>query len=152
MMDAGGADARRARFERNGFLAPVAVLDAAEAARHRGTLEAAEAPFESPHYRAKVYTVPTSPLEPATHPRVPDTVAALIGPDVLLRNATCIVKGPPGTPVHVSWRQDLAYWGLDGEHEVSIRRALSPADEANDRMVRETVSGDAGRPLPAIDP
>ena len=133
MFDASGVDARRARFERDGFLAPVSILDAAEAARHRARLEAAEASFGPLHYRAKVYTILTSPVELATHPRVLDTVTALIGPDVLLWNATYIVK-EPGTSAHVSWHQDLAYWGLDGEDEVSMWLALSPADESSGCM------------------
>ena len=144
MIDASGVAARRARFERDGYLAPVAVLTAAEAAQHRTRLEAAEASFGPLHYRAKVYTILTSPVELATHPRVLDTVTALIGPDVLLWNATYIVK-EPGTSAHVSWHQDLAYWGLDGEDEVSMWLALSPADESSGCMRMVPGSHRAGR-------
>ena len=139
-----GADTRRSRFERDGYLSGVPILTASEAAAHRRRLERAEASFGPLHYRAKVYTILRSPLQLATHPRVLDTVTALIGPDVLLWNATYIVK-EPGTPAHVSWHQDLAYWGLDGEDEVSVWLALSPADETNGCMRMVPGSHRAGR-------
>ncbi|MDE0350688.1 MAG: phytanoyl-CoA dioxygenase family protein [Gammaproteobacteria bacterium] len=120
------------------------ILAASEAAAHRRRLECAEASLGPLHYRAKVYTILTSPLELATHPRVLDTVTALIGPDVLLWNATYIVK-EPGTSAYVSWHQDLAYWGLDGEDEVSMWLALSQADESNGCMRMASGSHRAGR-------
>ena len=128
-----GAETRRSRFERDGYLSAVPILAASEAAAHRRRLERAEASFGPLHYRAKVYTILRSPLELASHPRVLDAVTALIGPDVLLWNATYIVK-EPGSFAHVSWHQDLAYWGLDGEDEVSMWLALSRADETNGCM------------------
>ena len=127
------SDARLARFRRDGFLAPVRVMATADAATHRARMERAEAAFGDLHYQAKVYTILTSPLELATHPKVLDTVQALIGPNVLLWNATYIVKEPDST-AHVSWHQDLAYWGLDGEDQVSMWLALSPANEASGCM------------------
>ena len=115
-----------AQFRRNGFLAGVPILDRQEAAAHRARMVAAEASFGPLHYQAKVYTILRSPLELATHPRVLTVVKALIGPNVLLWNATYIVK-EPRTPAFVSWHQDLAYWGLDGDDQVSMWLALSPA-------------------------
>ena len=127
------SNVRGARFRRDGFLAPVHIMDPAEAATHRDRLEKAEALFGDLHYEAKVYTILRSPLELATHPRVLETVTALIGPNVLLWNATYIVKDP-GATAHVSWHQDLAYWGLDGDDQVSMWLALSPANESSGCM------------------
>ena len=122
-------NARAAHFRREGFLAHVRIMDAAEAATHRERMERAEAMMSGDlHYQAKVYTILRSPLELATHPRVLETVTSLIGPNVLLWNATYIVKEPDST-AHVSWHQDLAYWGLDGDDQVSMWLALSPANE-----------------------
>ncbi len=151
-MGPGSLHARRARFERDGYLAPVPILDASEAALHRARLEAAEASFGPLHYQAKVYTILRSPLELATHPRVLDTVTALLGPDVLLWNATYIIK-EPGDAAHVSWHQDLAYWGLDGEDEVSMWLALSPADETHGcmRMVPGSHRAGHARHRPTAD-
>ncbi len=127
------SDPRRARFQRDGYLAPVHIMDPAEAATHRERMERAEAAIGDLHYRAKVYTILRSPLELATHPRVLETVMALIGPNVLLWNATYIVK-EPGSAAHVSWHQDLAYWGLEGDGQVSMWLALSPANETSGCM------------------
>ena len=140
------ADAVAARFKRDGFVAGVPILDSKETAGHRARMVAAEAAFGHLHYQAKVYTILRSPLELATHPRVLDVVKALIGPNVLLWNATYIVK-EPHTPAFVSWHQDLAYWGLDGDDQVSMWLALSPARVVNGcmRMVpRSHLSGHRG--------
>ena len=103
------------------------ILTATEAAHHRGELERAEAELGPLHYIDKVHTVMTSPYELATHPRVLDIVEALIGPDILLYNATYIIK-EPGSDAFVAWHQDLTYWGLsDGDAQVSMWLALAPA-------------------------
>ena len=113
-------------YVRDGFLEPVDVLSADQAAEHRARMEAAEAEIGPLHYKTKVHTILRSPLELTTHPRVLDVVEALIGPDILLYNATYIVK-EAGTGAHVSWHQDLTYWGFDGDAQVSLWLALSPA-------------------------
>ena len=114
------------RYARDGFLSPVDILSAAEAAGHRARMEAAEAEIGPLHYKSKVHTILRSPLELATHPRVLDLAEALIGPDILVYNATYIVK-EAGSDSHVSWHQDLTYWGFDGDAQVSLWLALSPA-------------------------
>ena len=138
------ADDRKARFVHDGYLSPVRIMDKAAAATHRARMEAAERAFGDLHYLAKVHTILRSPLELATHPRVLDTVKALVGPDVLLWNATYIVK-EPRTPAFVSWHQDLAYWGLDGANQVSMWLALSAADAASGCMRMIPGSHHAGR-------
>ena len=129
----GSSDAQRERFARDGFLSPVRIMDATAAATHRERMERAEAAFGDLHFQAKVHTILRSPLELATHPRVLETVTALIGPNVLLWNATYIVKEPDWT-AHVSWHQDLTYWGLDGDDQVSMWLALSLANETSGCM------------------
>ena len=131
-------------YARDGFLAPVAILSEDEAAHHRARLEAAEAEFGPLHYKAKVHTILRSPYELATHPRVLDVVEALIGPDVLLHNVTYIVK-EAGSRSHVSWHQDLTYWGFDGDAQVSMWLALSPATAESGCMRMVPGSHLAGR-------
>ena len=140
----GSSDARPERFARDGYLSPVRVMDASAAAVHRERMERAEAELGDLHYQAKVHTILRSPLELATHPRVLETVTALIGPNVLLWNATYIVKAADAT-AHVSWHQDLAYWGLDGDDQVSMWLALSPANETSGCMRMLPGSHRAGR-------
>lgn len=120
-------------YDRQGFLSPVDVLSAAEAARHRRRLEDAERAIGPLHYLAKAHTILRSPHELATHPRVLDVVEAILGPNILLYNTTYIIK-EAGAPAHVSWHQDLTYWGLDGDAQVSAWLALSRADEESGCM------------------
>lgn len=121
------------RYRRDGFVSPVEFLSEDEAARHRARMEAAEAAFGPLHYKSKVHTILRSPWELATHPHVLDLVEALIGPDILLYNVTYIVK-EAGAASHVSWHQDLTYWGFDGDAQVSMWLALSPATAENGCM------------------
>jgi len=114
------------QYLQQGFLSPVDIIDSAEAARHRQQLEQAEARLGPLHYRAKMHTVMTSPAALASHPAVLDVVEQLIGPDILVYNTTYIVK-QANTPTHVSWHQDLTYWGLDSDDQVSLWLALSDA-------------------------
>ena len=113
-------------YARDGFLSPVDILNPEEAAAHRARMEEAEAKFGELHYNNKLHTILRSPYELATHPRVLDVVERLIGPDILLYNVTYIVK-EPRSPAHVSWHQDLTYWGFNDDTQVSIWLALSPA-------------------------
>lgn len=131
--ESNAADDWRERFARDGFLSPIRILDESEALAHRRRMERAERSFGDLHYQGKIYTILRSPMELATHPRVLEVVNALIGPNVLLWNGTYIVKEPRSS-AHVSWHQDLAYWGLDGDDQVSMWVALSPASESSGGM------------------
>ncbi|MEL6168283.1 MAG: phytanoyl-CoA dioxygenase family protein [Pseudomonadota bacterium] len=113
-------------YERDGYVSAVPILDVEGAANHRAALEQAETERGPIHYKAKLHTVMTSPLSLATDSQVLDVVEALIGPDILLYDVTYIIK-EPGTESHVSWHQDLTYWGLSGDAQVSMWLALSPA-------------------------
>ncbi|MEM7743054.1 MAG: phytanoyl-CoA dioxygenase family protein [Pseudomonadota bacterium] len=115
-----------AAYARDGYVSGVPVLGKVEAARHRATLEAAEASQGPIHYKAKMHTVMRSPLQLATHPALLDVVEALIGPDILLYDVEYIIK-EPHTESHVSWHQDLTFWGLSDDAQVSLWLALSPA-------------------------
>ena len=132
------------RYRRDGYLSPMRILGEAQAATHRRRLERAEAEFGPLHYLAKVHTILRSPLALATHPRVLDIVEALIGPNILLWTSTYIIK-EPHTPAYVSWHQDLFYWGLSGDDQVSMWLALSPANQANGCMRLMPGSHQAGR-------
>lgn len=120
-------------YRRDGYVSSVPVISKAEAAAHRARMEKAEATFGPLHYRSKVHTMLTSPLELATHQQVLDLVEAMLGPDILLYNVTYIVK-EPGAASHVSWHQDLTYWGLSHDDQVSMWLAFSPATELSGCM------------------
>lgn len=114
------------RYIKDGFLSPVDVLTADEATQHRRRLEAAETTYGPLHYKNKIHTILLSPLELATHPRVLAVVETVLGPDILLYNTVYIVK-ESDSPDHVSWHQDLTYWGFSDDAQVSMWLALSPA-------------------------
>ena len=131
-------------YERDGFISPIAIVGEEEAARHRAALEAAEARVGPLHYKAKIHTVLRSAHELATHPRVLDTVEALIGPNILLYDVEFIIK-EPHTASHVSWHQDLTYWGLSDDAQVSLWLALSPATAESGCMRMIPASHKQGR-------
>ena len=114
------------RYQADGYLSPVGIISEGDAAEHRARMEIAEVRFGPLHYKTKIHTVLTSPLELATSEKVLDIVESLIGPDVLLYNVTYIVK-EAGAQSHVSWHQDLTYWGFSSDNQVSMWLALSPA-------------------------
>lgn len=120
-------------YNRNGFVSPVDVISTEEAQAHRVSLEGAEARIGGLHYLAKVHTILTSPFRLAVNPRALDIAQAILGPDILLYNVTYIIK-EPHTPSHVSWHQDLTYWGLSHDDQVSMWLALSPATESSGCM------------------
>jgi ectoine hydroxylase-related dioxygenase (phytanoyl-CoA dioxygenase family) len=113
-------------YARDGYVSPVRLIDVETAAAHRARMEAAEAQFGPLHYRSKAHTILTSPWELATNQTVLDIVEQMIGPDILLFNVTYITK-EAGSTAHVGWHQDLTYWGLSHDDQVSMWLALSPA-------------------------
>ena len=119
----------RDRYAEQGYLSPIDILDIDEAAWHRRQLEQAESQIGDLHYLSKVHTILRSPAELARHPAILDVVQQLLGPDILVYNVTYIIK-EANTEAHVSWHQDLTYWGLDSDDQVSLWLALSDASEA----------------------
>ena len=114
-------------YQSDGFVSPVPVLSAEEAAAHRSKMEAVEAEYGSVHYISKVHTILDFAAEAATHPAVLDAVESILGPDIMLFDVTYIIK-ESHTDSFVSWHQDLTYWGLSSDDQVSMWLALSPAD------------------------
>lgn len=144
-VDAGPTCDVASRYCRDGFVAPIRVVDEAEAQLHRARLESAESQIGPQHYRDKVHTILTSPWELVTHPALLDAVEACIGPDILIYNVMYIVK-EPGAPAKVNWHQDLTYWGLsDDDAQVSGWIALSPATLASGCMQMVPGSHRSGR-------
>jgi len=113
-------------YERDGYVSGIRLLSEEDSMNHRKRMEDAEQEFGNMHYKSKAHTILTSPLELATMPSVLDIVEQMIGPDIMLYNVTYIIK-EPNTPSHVSWHQDLTFWGLSHDDQVSLWLALSPA-------------------------
>lgn len=114
-------------YQRDGFASPVPILSTDEAKAHRAKMEAVEADHGPLHYISKVHTILDFAAEAAINPTVLDAVEQILGPDILLFDVTYIVKEPHAESF-VSWHQDLTYWGLSSDEQVTMWLALSPAN------------------------
>ena len=127
------------RYRADGYLFPVDVFTATEAARYRRDLEALEARIAGDRLGNKAqlnypHVIFRFASEMVRDPRLLDLVEQLIGPDILVWGATFFIK-EPHSESYVSWHQDLRYWGLsDDQGQVSAWVALGPVTEANGCM------------------
>ena len=120
-------------YFRDGYISPIDILSPEETLTHRKKLETAEKKIGSLHYKTQVHTILKSPYELAINKKVLNIVEDLIGPNILLYNVTYIIK-EPNTSSHVSWHQDLTYWGFNNDNVVSMWLALSEANELSGAM------------------
>ena len=132
------APAIAAACERDGYYFPYDVTSAAEAAELLADLDAAEAELGSDRARFSMLRSYPSQLLPSfagliRHPRLLEAVSQIIGPDLLVWSCGFFIKDP-GSRSFVSWHQDLNYWGLDGDREVTAWYALTPATVENGCM------------------
>ncbi len=130
-----------ATYHRDGYMCPIDVFSAEEAATHRATLEKLEHDYEAAlpqpvgsYLRLSAHLATDLPLRLARDPRVLDAVEGILGPDILLWSCEYFIK-EARSPKIVSWHQDLTYWGMDGsDHEVTAWIAISPATRASGCM------------------
>src|SRR5919106_1865841 len=118
-------------YARDGYFFPYDVTSEAEAAGLLADFEAAEAEIGEDRARLSLLRSYPSQLLPSfsgliRHPRLIDAVSQIIGPDLLVWSCGFFIK-EPGSKSYVSWHQDLNYWGLDGDDEVTAWLALTPA-------------------------
>jgi non-haem Fe2+, alpha-ketoglutarate-dependent halogenase len=128
--------AQREQYLRDGFIHPLTVMSAAEAAAFRARVEVAESRFGKLHYVVKPHLVLQVADELAHWPPLLDAMTDILGPDLLLWDAVFIVKEPTAK-AFVSWHQDMTYWGLesdDPDDVASVWLALSPATIASGCM------------------
>ena len=134
---------QRQQFERDGFLCPIRVFDADDAARHlekynaytqrhRAQL-AALAPKDRFQVLAETHFVMKWAFEISAHPRILDAVEELLGPNILAWSTAWFSK-MPGDRAFVSWHQDGTYWNLSEPKVVTAWVALTPATRANGCM------------------
>ncbi len=140
-------------YWRDGYLYPISVLDAAEAANARTALEDIEHDWRdaglplplNTYKRVNSHVVMPFAAELARNPRVLDVVEGVIGPDILIYAAEFFIK-EPRTSAIVSMHQDLTYWGLGAiDGLVTAWIALSPATRASGCM--DFVQGSHKNPI-----
>jgi non-haem Fe2+, alpha-ketoglutarate-dependent halogenase len=113
-------------FNRDGFLFPIDVLDAEQAAglseryfREEGAI--AGNGKENPHLRE------TWLADVVRCPGILDVVEELIGPDIFSFTSRFFTK-PPATGSFVSWHQDATYCGLAEPKMITVWLALTPSN------------------------
>ena len=131
MPHADPTDDMTTRFERDGFVFPLPAMSRTEADDYRAQLESFEATFgQRKETRRCLRRYPNVVLpfvdEISRRPEITDKVAEILGPDLLALDCPFFIK-EANSESFVSWHQDLHYWGLDGEEEVTVWVALSPA-------------------------
>ena len=127
-----------ARYDRDGFYFPLEVMSPSEAMGYRAELDSLQGRIEQEKLGNKGQLNFGHIIFPfadqiARHPRILDAVETILGPDILAWGSTFFIKDAH-SPSYVSWHQDLRYWGLDSEDQVSVWVALGPVTEAHGCM------------------
>lgn len=123
-----------ARYERDGAVFPVRVLDGGEAARYRAGFEELEARVGTGRgYLGWSHLYFRWAYELAVHPAVLDAAEQIIGPDILVYSTLILCKHP-GDPSRVRWHQDGTYSGLHLSPTVTAWIALSDSTPENGCM------------------
>jgi ectoine hydroxylase-related dioxygenase (phytanoyl-CoA dioxygenase family) len=125
-------------YAEDGYFFPYDVISETEAAGLLADLEAAEAEVAADRARLSMLRSYPAQLLPSfarliRQPRLIEAVSQIIGPDLLVWSCGFFIK-EPSAKSYVSWHQDLNYWGLDGEQEVTAWLALTPATVENGCM------------------
>ena len=119
------------QYEAEGYLCPIDVFPADEALSLRSELEALEkecsgiADREAMLKNNSNWVIPWFDRLSRT-PVIVNAVSSILGPDLLALSIDLFIK-EPHTDKFISWHQDLHYWGLDSDEEVTAWLALSPA-------------------------
>ena len=118
----------------NGFYSPLKLFSIDQAKLYRKNLEKVESKIGPLHYFAKTYTMMRWVYDVAINKTMLNFVEDIIGKNILLYNATFIIKEAK-SKTHVSWHQDLTYWGFsNNEKQVSAWIALSDTNDLSGCM------------------
>src|SRR5438477_5183514 len=124
-------DEQIARYQRDGFVFPVAAFSREEAGHYLECLESFERrqgkEFGKGH-NFKPHLLFTWVDEIVHHPAVLDAVEDLIGPNIRLFHLTVWPKNA-NDPAFVGWHQDATYFGLEPAEQVTAWVALTDASE-----------------------
>ena len=117
------------QYRRDGYVCPVPVMPATEAAGLRRRLEAFEATQGGrlePGQRSRAFLLFKWLDDLIRDPRVLDPIEQLIGPDILCWSTIFWIKDA-GSKSFVSWHQDNTYWGLSSRNVVTAWFAIADA-------------------------
>ena len=125
-------------YSQDGYFFPYAVTSESEASALLADFEAAEAELAADREKLSMLRSYPAQLLPSfaalvRHPRLIEAASQIIGPDLLVWGSGVFIK-EASSRSYVSWHQDLNYWGLDGDREVTAWFALTPATLDNGCM------------------
>ena len=123
----------KTKFETDGFYAPISVIDAETSDAYRKILESVEQRIGLLNYRYKIHTALDIAYKLGTNNKLLDKIEEILGPNILLYNTSFVIKEPK-SKTHISWHQDLTYWGFSDNRQVAAWVALSDATEENGCM------------------
>jgi len=121
-------------FNRDGFLSPIRIFDAAEMAEHRRYFD--ELLNRVMAEGGDSYSISTAHLKYGavydllTHPRIVAAIRDLLGKNIIGWGSHYFCK-MPGDGKRVSWHQDASYWPLTPSKAVTIWLAIDDADVEN---------------------
>jgi ectoine hydroxylase-related dioxygenase (phytanoyl-CoA dioxygenase family) len=125
------------RFSRDGILFPITVLTRAEARRFRDAANQLEDQLGGKPRTVEVRQMHLHfpwAFELATHPRVLDAVADLVGPTVLIWATELFAKHPQDPSVSIAWHRDRPYMGFASGSVVTAWIALEDSTPENGCM------------------
>ena len=125
-------------FISDGFFCPITVMSETDANSYLRQLEIAESKhFASDQFKMGLrrYSNLLLPFvdEITRKTEITDFIAEILGPNLLVLDAPFFIK-EPNSSSFVSWHQDLHYWGLESDEEVTAWVALTPATTDNGCM------------------
>lgn len=123
-------------YQRDGFLSGIPIASQAEVERYRERFDELETIEGRENSQNKLFDRHFDHefiWDIATHPKILDSVEALLGPNVLLLSTHFFCKYGPNKGF-VAWHQDLRYWGLEPPVEVSAWYAVDDSDSENGCM------------------
>ena len=132
------SQAQLERYREDGFLFRLPVLSAQQAREYRNRYEISEERISDRPELAVCLKTNSQYVLPLTgelirNPTILDAVESILGPDLLAWSTTFWIKEAHAEE-HVTWHQDLHYWGLSADDEVTAWLALTPATVDNGCM------------------
>ena len=134
------SDDEVSRYQKDGVVAPITVMQPSVASELRRRLESAESSFPQiigPEKRNNAHYVLACLDEIVHHDEILDAVECLIGPDIVLTNTVLFIK-EPNSLHHVTYHQDATYMGLEPQNSLTAWIALTESTCENGcvRMIR----------------
>ena len=141
-------------FDEHGYVAPIRVMTPSDAGQYRARVEEYfQHVDDAGTLRTKAHLHCPALIELVRLPAILDPITDLLGPDVLCRSSSVFLK-EPGTPAHVAWHQDAAYWELEPPDVATAWVALTDSTVENGAL--QVLPGSHRGPLfthgPTTDP